>query len=89
MMKSKNQIRVIVCIALKKHYPGDVLISKCSYRADLDAVRAGIELSKGKIQAHPYTAAHPEGSVKGLGKVSVEGVKVCHTVCHTVEGQSP
>lgn len=66
-----------------------VLNPESSYWADLDAVRAGVELSKGKVQAHPYTAAHPEGSVKRLGKVSVEGVKVCHTVCHTVEGQCP
>lgn len=66
-----------------------MLNSKSSYWADLDAVRAGVKLSKSKVQAHPYTTAHPKGSVKWLGKVSVEGVKVSHAVCHTVEGQRP
>lgn len=60
-----------------------------SYWADLDAVRAGVELTKGKVQAHPNTAAHPEGSVKRLGEVGVEGVKMRHAVCHAVEGQRP
>lgn len=89
-MKSTCQIklyRLIVRTALNKHLPGGVLNSESSYWADLDTVRAWVEVSKGKVQAHPYTAAHPEGSVKRLGKVGVEGVKVSHTVCHTVEGQ--
>lgn len=81
--------RLIVGTALNEHFPGDVLNSESSNRADLDAVRAGAELSKGKVQAHPDAAAHSKGSIKRLGEVSVEGVKVRHAVCHAVEGQRP
>lgn len=60
-----------------------------SNRTDLDAVGAGAEGAESKIQTHPDSAAHPEGSVHRLSEVCTEGVKVYHAVCHAVEGQRP
>lgn len=60
-----------------------------SNRTDLDTVRAGVEGAESKIQTHPDSAAHPEGSVHRLSEVCTEGVKVYHAVGHAVEGQRP
>lgn len=73
-----------------EHYPPiGALQSAPSYGTDLNAVRAGAELAEGEVQTHPDAAAHSEGSVKRLGEIGPEGVKVCHALCHAVERQRP